>query len=278
MLVICVMTVVLSTVLLAAATFRARVRLTYDTLRRETARDELLLCVSNAVEILLADTNAVDHLGESWAFPLGAPPLRCLLTDENARLPLQTADTNLLAEALGGVAVPSARVLASSLAAWRDGWRADHEETPPAFGFYAAALGDSEAAADAAARLRILASPYASGPINLNTAAPDVVAAVLRASGAAPDMAAAMAATLAATRDSGAVAGAVHRRALAALLLGPGRVPTEEETRVLMAAEHLFGVSTSLFRGRFSCPNPAVAIEFVYDRSEHRFLLWDESN
>ena len=108
LLVLCVMAIILSTVFLAAATFRARARLTRDTLRREAVRDELLLCISNAVEVLLADTNAIDHLGEPWAAPLGAPPLRCVLTDENARLPLQTADTNLLAAALAGAPESSA--------------------------------------------------------------------------------------------------------------------------------------------------------------------------
>ena len=275
-LVLCVLAILLSTVFLAAATFRARLRLTRDTLRREAVRDELLLCVSNAVEILLADTNAVDHLGEPWATPLAKPPLRCLLSDENALIPLPMADTNLLAAALAGSSgAEPPPVVAARLVAWRDNWRAAHADAaPPAFGFWAAVVGDDPGVA---VRLRTVASPYAGGPVNLNTASPEVVAAVLRAAGAAPDMAAAMSATLAATRASGAVAGAIRRRTLATLLLG-GRPPTEEESRVLDAAAPLFGTSTSLFHGHFSSPRPAVSIEFVYDRATGHFLLWDEDN
>ena len=281
-LVLCTMALLLSTVFLAAATFRARLRLTRDTLRRETVRDELLLAVSNAVEILLADTNAIDHLGEPWAASLANPPLRCLLSDENALISLQLADTNLLAAALDGSGAslrgsgaepPS--VVAARLISWRDNWRSNHNgEYPPAFGFWAAAIGDNPAVA---AHLKAVASPYAAGPVNLNTASPEVVAAVLRACGAEPATAAAMAANLAATRASGAVAGAIRRRTLATLLLG-GRPPSEEEARILDAAAPLLGTSTSLFRGHFSCPRPAVSIEFVYDRADGRFLLWDEQN
>ena len=281
-LVLCVMAILLSTVFLAAATFRARLRLARDTLRREAVRDELLLAVSNAVEILLTDTNSIDHLGEPWAAPLATPPLRCLLSDENALIPLQMADTNLLAAVLEGEAgTEPPSVVAARLVAWRDSWRAGHQgEYPPAFDFWATALSGgagAESPSVMTARLRAVASPYAAGPVNLNTASPDVVAAVLRACGADAAMAGAMAGNLAATRASGAVAGAILRRTLATLLLG-GRPPSEEESRILDAASPLFGTSTSLFHGYFSCPRPAVSIEFVYDRANGRFLLWEEQN
>ena len=289
LLVLGIVALALSTLVLAATTFHARLRLTRDTLRREEARDGLLACVSNAVALLLADTNGVDHLGESWAAPLAEPPLRAGLEDESARIPLAVAGTNLLAELLSpelagdasgpfrpGDAGEGTSPLAASLAAWRDQWRSEHRgEDPPSLGFYLDALGPAGPAQ--AASLAALATPHGSGPVNLNTASPAVVALLLRACGAAPPLADEMAGRLAAARASGAVAVSPGRRTLAAFLIGPGRPPTDAEAAVLASAEPLFGTSSDLFRGRFECPAPAVSFTFVYDRSARRFLLWDES-
>ena len=286
LLVLCVMAVVLSTTLLAASVFRSRLRLTRDTLRREAARDRLLLCVSNAVDTLLADTNGVDHVGEAWSADFGTPPLRCVLSDEGGLLPLRVAATNVLAEALSAVpsltghsAAEPPAVVATRLASWRDRWRADHQDAaPPAFGFYADALATfgGPGAESGAAALRALATPYGDGPVNLNTAPAAVVEALLRASGAAPDIAEAMSARLVAARAAGGVAADAGPRTLRRLLLGEGRVATDAEAAVLASVSPHFGASSHLFRGRFECASPAVALEFVYDREAHRFLLWDE--
>ena len=286
LLVLCTMAILLSTTFLAAAVFRSRARLTRDTLHREAARDRLLVCVSNAVETLLADTNGVDHLGEPWAADLAEPPFRCRLQDESALLPLATADTNLLAAALAGARAAQAGAwgaeppegFAAHLAAWRDRGRAAHQgEDPPAFGFYADALrglSGAEAAADA---LRAASTPYGTGPVNLNTVSPEVMEILLRGCGAPPEMAGAMAANLAFVRASGAVAADAGPRTLRRLLLDGGRPASDAEAKVLDAAAPLLGASSHLFRGRFECAHPAVAVEFVFDREAKRLLLWDES-
>lgn len=294
LLVLGIVSLVLSTVVLATATFRARLRLTHDALRREETRDGLLVCVSNAIALLLADDNGVDHLGESWAAPLASPPLRGMLLDESARIPLATADTNLLAQLLGTDSpivgtdssvfdsrVPSRVYAASSqaLVDWRSRWTSDHGgEAPPSLAFYldALAAGDRLMHSALGDRLSAFGTPFGVGPVNLNTASPAVVAAVLRASGATADLADEMAAHLVDARASGAIAAASGRRTLAALLVGPGRPPTAAEAAVLAAAEPHFGCSSDLFRGRFESLSPAVALEFVYDRAARRFLLWDE--
>ena len=279
------MAIVLSTTFLAAAVFRSRFQLTRDTLRREAARDRLLLCVSNAVETLLADTNGVDHAREPWAADFAEPPFRCRLQDESARLPLATADTNLFAAALssvpsspgGGSGAESPVVVAARLAAWRESWCAAHQgESPPAFGFYADALA-SFGAAGVVDALRVVATPYGTGPVNLNTISTEVMEIMLLGCGAPTDMAGAMTANLVAVRESGAVAADAGPRALRRLLLGGGRPATDAEAEILDAAAPLLGASSHLFRGRFECATPAVAVEFVFDREAKRFLLWDES-
>ncbi len=285
LLVLAVMSVVLSVALLAAATFHGRAALARDSLRREEARDTLLAAISNAVETVLADTNGVDHLAERWAVPDAFfppdSPFRGELEDESARISLATADATLLEAVLARADVDpdggtpgERRRYAERLVALRDAWKADHGgEPPPSLAFYAE-WGASFP--NWVKRMRTFTTPHKTGAVNVNTASQDVLRAVLTAAGAEADVADSMAWRAVHARNGGAVVGTVTRKTLAALFLGEGTLPTEQEGNVLARAERMLGVSSPLFRGRFRCERPRVAVEFVYDRSERAFRAWDE--
>ena len=281
LLVLGIMALVLSTALLAGVTFRARAKLTHDALRRESARDTLLLAVSNAVSLLAADTNGVDFLDEPWARPEtffpAASPFRGILADESARLPLAVADTNLVAAVLrqGADSAPAqCQRYAEDLLRWRDDWKHDHEDAPPpSFAFYAEAGAANPAFVE---RLRVCETPYGSGPVNVNTAPRELLEAVLAAAGADEGVAREMAKRAIEARAAGVVVPTVTRKSLSALFLGEGVLASTAEANVLSRAERILGASSDLFRGRFECLAPHVALEFVYDRAEKRFLLWAE--
>ena len=281
LLVLGIMALVLSTTLLASVAFRARAKLTHDALRRESARDTLLLAVSNAVFLLASDTNGVDFLDEPWAHPETFFPaessFRGVLLDENARLPLAAADTNLVAAVLrqGSDAAPAQCLrYAEDLLRWRDDWKAEHEDAqPPSFAFYAEAGAANPVFVS---RLRIGATPYGCGPVNVNTAPPELLEAVLVAAGADEGVALEMASRAVAARAVGVVVPTVTRTSLSALFLGEGVLASSAEANVLSRAERVFDASSDCFRGRFECVQPHVALEFVYDRGEKRFRHWTE--
>lgn len=273
---------VLSMVLLASVTFQARLALARDTMNRESARDTLLLAVSNAVDVLLADTNGVDSLDEAWADPETffpeRSPFRARLRDEGALLPLATADAAVLSavfrgaqEGLGEGALAGQ---AEALVQWRDDWSQRHDgEAPPSFAFYANAL---EGRPFLAERLRKCGTAFGRRGVNVNTAEPEVLEAVLIASGASEAGAREMTRTALAVRKSGVVVETVTRKTLAALFLGEGRMPTSEQAKVLSEAGGRLAASSERFRGRFECVKPFVAVEFVYDREAKRFVEWRE--
>ena len=279
------MALVLSLVVTATVVFQSRLALANKSLRRESARDTLLMAVSNAVDVLLADTNGVDSLDETWAdsetfFP-GASPFRAKISDEGARIPLATADASMLAALLGDVrdegvelSEEAIRGHAEALVQWRDGWKQEHSgEAPPSFAFYANALVGPPALAEC---LRRGGTAFGGGPVNVNTAAPEVLEAVLEAAGASKPLAREMVRNALAARERGAVVGTVTRRTLSALFLGEGAMPTSQQAEVLSQAGGMLGVSSGLFRGRFACANPVVEVEFVYDREAKRFVSWRE--
>ena len=279
------MALVLSLVVTATVVFQSRLALANKSLRRESARDTLLLAVSNAVDVLLADTNGVDSLDEAWADPEtffpGTSPFRARLSDEGARIPLATADASMLAALLDGVrdegeelSEEAIRGRAEELVRWRDGWKQEHSgEAPPAFAFYANALAGPPALAEC---LRRGGTAFGDGPVNVNTAAPEVLEAVLASAGASRPLAHEMVRNAQAARERGAVVETVTRRTLSALFLGEGAMPTSQQAEVLSRAGEMLGVSSELFRGRFECVKPFVAVEFVYDREGKRFVEWRE--
>ncbi len=279
------MALVLSLVVTATVVFQSRLALANKSLRRESARDTLLLAVSNAVDVLLADTNGVDSLDEAWAdsetfFP-GASPFSARISDEGARIPLATADASMLEALLGGVrdegvelSEEAIRGHAAALVQWRDGWKQEHGgEAPPSFAFYANAIAGPPALAEC---LRRGGTAFGGGPVNVNTAAPEVLEAILEAAGASRPLAREMVRNALAARERGAVVGTVTRRTLTALFLGERAMPTSQQAEVLSRAGGMLGVSSGLFRGRFACANPVVEVEFVYDREAKRFVAWRE--
>lgn len=285
LLVLAVMAIVLSVVLLAAATFHGRATLARDSLSREEARDTLLTAVSNAVDLLLSDTNGVDHLAEKWAdsdafFPT-VSPYRGELEDESARISLATADAALLEAVLtrtdidldGGTPGERKRY-AETIVASRDAWMAEHDGAPPpSFAFYAewGAMFPNWVT-----RMREFATPCRTAAVNVNTAPQDVLRAVLMAAGAEADAADAMAWRAIQARSGGVTVGTVTRQTLSTLFLGEGTLPTEQEGNMLARAERMLGASSTLFRGWFRCARPAVSVRFVYDREARAFRAWSE--
>lgn len=282
LLVLGVMTLVLSTVLLAAATMRSRIRATRDALAREKARDVLLYAISNAVDVLSADTNGVDYAGEEWSlsetFFDPKSPYRARLLDTGAFVSLASVETNLLSSVLAGAderMTPEQTFLyASDLLRWREEWREAHEgEAPPSFAFYADAGAASPACVE---RLRAWGTPWGEEKMNVNTISPELLKAVLCSCGASESLAREMVDRAEGARAGGLVLEAVTRASLARLFLGEGVLATVAEARVFARAERLLGVRGNRFWGRVECLSPRVAIEFVYDREAKRFVAWRE--
>ena len=281
-----VLAIVLSTVLLASVTFRTRAVLVRDALRRESARDSLLLAVSNAVELLRNDETSIDHPGEPWAQPSSyfpeTSPFHADMRSEGERVALATADAPLLAALLraepsvreGALPADAVDRYARDILRFRDDWMANHGgEPPPAIGLYADAVPTDAVLFNG---LRACATPFGQGGINPNFAPRHRIAAVLETCGAAPDTAAAMADRAARTLDAGQVVSDTRPSSLAALFLGEGVLPTADVANVLSRASGLLATSGPTFRGRFTCRSPALSIEFTYDRQSRRFLRWDE--
>ncbi len=266
---ICV-TLLLALVLSSATLVRLRWALAAETFRRAGARDAALSAIAEALHGLAAQTHPVDGPDAAWRDPARTGGIA--LSDEESRLDLRTASVAALA-ALFSIAAElpprRAEALAQALVAWRE-----RESEPPCV------LEDLLAAPGMTPVLLERIAPHAtvhgSGRVNIHTAAEPVIRALLASVGASRDTQAVLLAGLRTARRQRRTCASAGEASLAALLLGPGRIPRPEQAQALAALALLMDVRSSSFRGVAETAAPRIRIAFVYDRNAGVFRRWSE--
>jgi hypothetical protein len=259
-------------VLSAAVTVRLRWVEADDTLRRQDARDAARTGIAGVLHGLVADTNGVDSLDETWA-----TDERLSLSDEEARIDLRIATTPVLAALFAqaaGVPGRQAEVLALSVV----GWRERQPAPPPALELFAFAPGMDAALL---AGIAPYATVHGNGLVNLNTADETVMRILLIGNGTVRDVQDRMLTALRAARRGGMVCPIIDAQTLATVFVGPRRIPDPATAQAITALAPLLGVESTAFRGVSVGTPPDVeaprhAISFVYSRPTRSFLRWVE--
>lgn len=263
--------VLLLTLVLSAATVvRLRWTLAADAFQRARERDAALSVVAQALHGLAADTRPVDSLDAAWCDLERTGGIR--LSDEESRLDVRTASAAALA-ALFTVAADLPPRQAETLARAVESWLDASSEPPAALEQLLAVPGLSPALLEC---IKPHATVHGLGRVNVNTVGEPVLQALLASVGASRETQALLLSGLRTARRHGTVCETIGAASLAALLLGPGRIPAPAPAQALAALAPLLDVRSTTFRGATAPVTPRHPIDFVYDRSSGVFRRWTE--
>lgn len=293
-LVICAAAVLLALSLGAAALAAGRARRAADALVRIELRDAARAAVFGTAEMLCADTNGVDHLGEDWALASaeaakalgrGGDGVFVTVEDECARVGFPACGKETLASlvaAVSGVDAALARGEAEAAFLWKE--RRDAESTLA--GATNAVLAAEEELLDVpvadpagfAKSLPFLTVLADDGRINANTAPREAVVACILGAGGTPDGAEGVWTRLEMVRGRGGVFETTEQGEALKLLRGEGDVPAPAELAALQLLRPRLRVDTDLFRlAAVARRGPVrVRVECVWDRAARRILRWVE--
>ena len=298
-LVICAAAVLLALSLGAAALAAGRARRAADALVRIELRDAARAAVFGTAEMLCADTNGVDHLGEDWAvasakaaeaFERGGDGVFATVEDECSRLGFpdcgESALAALLAEA-GGADEADARGAAHAAFLWK---KARDERAAQS----SAGRGGSATNAVLAAEEELLAVPgidagafakalpflsvHAGGRLNANTAPRETLVAAVLGAGGTREGAEGLWMRFEMARGRGHIFETTDQAEALKLLRGEGDSPSGAELAALQLLQPRLRTDSDLFRiaGVARRGRIAVRAECVWDRKDRQVLRWAE--